>query len=112
MGKPISDNLRLNNQFVRDYYVLVRKQHSMEFKAMNMLAFLLLIMLTVHGIEGKEDNVHPESAAPNCSNRCEGCNPCKPVLVTVPTPSESESPTGDYKHQKWMCTCGGKYYNP
>merc|ERR1712007_227315 len=54
-------------------------------KAMNMLAFLLLIMLTVHGIEGKEDNVHPESAAPNCSNRCHGCNPCKPVLVTVPS---------------------------
>ncbi|KAF3547676.1 hypothetical protein DY000_02001594 [Brassica cretica] len=49
------------------------------------------------------------SSPPRCTSKCEGCTPCKPVHVPVPSGTPV---TAEYYPEAWRCKCGNKLYMP
>ncbi|KZV19369.1 hypothetical protein F511_25104 [Dorcoceras hygrometricum] len=70
------------------------------------LLFLFPVVFSGKSIEGRR---LMGSAPPNCTGKCQGCVPCKRVLVDVP-PTQVASP--EWFHLVWRCSCGGKIFMP
>ncbi|KAF2612223.1 hypothetical protein F2Q70_00008173 [Brassica cretica] len=49
------------------------------------------------------------SSPPRCTSKCEGCTPCRPVHVPVPSGTPV---TAEYYPEAWRCKCGNKLYMP